>query len=308
MNRSFRARPVRLTTAIVSAVSLTVGLSACSAGTPQVAVPPNVKSALVAAATLPPDLAIAQGLVQRACLSTKGFVVPFDSSVPSTARPSLIGVEGLFASEENARAIGYSSTVTGQRSVIDQFESSLPTAKQKEYALAYFGDDKHFDSLALGDGTVVTRNSQGCIAESDITVYGSVHNSLVVENFVNELNAQARTFLGDATTTLQDSMGTYEKCMATAGFSVTSLGAGKLAGSKFGKYRAFGSLPNKLEQSMAVTDFKCQAAAGFSAKLNTLFVGKASTWIVENQSHILGIQELVTASLARARAVVSGRQ
>jgi hypothetical protein len=303
MKLSSRAWRARLTVVVTAAVGLAFGLSGC-ASEPEIPVPAETEAALVSLASLPADLAIAHDLAQRSCLIRLGFDLPFDSSAVGSQRSALVGVDGLFASAEAARASGYPTTTEENGSVLDNFENSLPEATRAQFREANFGSMDEVESVTIGDGVVVSRSATGCFADADRAVYGSVSAALELENFVNDVNGQSQKFLDDASVDLEGKYAPYEACMEANGYDVDGLNAAEVALEKFGKYRLFGEAPKAEEQSMAASDFICQDEVGFSADLNALFVQKAGAWIVENEAHILALRDELDASMIRARAIV----
>lgn len=304
MTTSLRGRGVRLAVA-VSAVSLMFGLASCASSDPQVPVPEEARSALTALTSQPVDLSIAHTTAWRSCMQTAGFQVPFDSTAGGQRRSALIGVEGLFASEDDARAFGYSSTTGEGEGTLDRFRSSLPPSQQEQYDLAHFGSGETVQ-VSLPNGLVVSRSADGCIAEGDKAVYGSVENAIQVGEFVNEVNTESSQFLDEAESSLREVLGTYEDCMSAQGVSVSGLSAGEVAASQFGQYRAYDEAPSADEQALAVTDFSCQVEAGFNEKLDDVFVQNASVWIVENEDRIIALRDLLDESMVRSQQVIDG--
>jgi hypothetical protein len=286
--------------------ALAAGLSGC-ASPAAVPVPEQLRSNLLALASLPPELELAHRVVARSCMSEAGFDLPFDSSPPRDFGGTLIGVAGLFSSEESARATGYASTVKDLPALIDQYEEDLSAAEGEKYRLAYFGgDDAKMASLTLANGSIVERSAEGCTAEADIAVYGSVEDTLKAQNFVNEVQAQSAAYASETSADLGANIDEYKTCMSSAGYSVNGLNASEVAASTFGKYRSPSEAPSAEEQDMAASDFACQKKTGISVKLDEIFLKKSSTWIVQNEGLIIGTREIVEASRIRARAIING--
>ena len=301
-----RKSPTVRVAAISVAAALAVGLGACTSRE-TVPVPEQLQANLVDLVTLPPELELAHRVVARTCMSKAGFDLPFDSSPPRDFGGTLIAVEGLISSEDSARTIGYRTTQTDQLSPIDQYEEDLPASEAAEYRLAYFGgDDPETEMLTLGNGTIVGRSTEGCLAEADIAVYGSVKNILKAQNFINEVQGQSVNYASETTSALGPLLAEYKTCMADQGYEVNGLNAAKLAGETFGVYRSASQAPSIDEQNMAVSDFQCQAQSGIAKKLDEIFIEKSSVWIVQNEGLIIGTREIVDESKDRAQAIING--
>lgn len=267
-------------------------------------VPPDIRAALVALASPAPELDVAHSLVVRSCLADEGFQLPFDSTAGSESRASLVGIQGLFASVETAQATGYVDTVSGELAGIDAFEQDLSGADRQSFAIAYRGSDTISESVTLESGAVISRNSDGCFAKADVAVYGSVQNSLLVDSFVNEINAIAGDSLGPIADAVTAQLGVYESCMQDAGFDVQGLNAGTIALEMFGVYRAYGAEPSDDEQAMARTDYLCQEKARLAETANTELLRYAGEWVVANESYILTTNEVLAQALERANDLI----
>lgn len=294
----------RLGATSIVALGLAVGASGCVAE-PAV-IKPDVKAALLSLSALTPDLAAAHDTVRRECLATHGYELVYNSSVTASSNAALIGVAGLFASESAARDHGYLTTLADDRHPIDIYSESLTPEERETFQKIDFGTDENLQSVDIGGGATVSRSLDGCFADADRAVYGSVENALKIQNFVNELGGQSQAFLGEAEASLHTPLDNYTTCMSDAGYSVTGLNADQLALDLFGKYRLPGEPPSGDEQELALIDYDCQEKAGFASTLNQVFLDRAASWISENEAHILGLQELLSQSLDRARAIVNG--
>lgn len=305
MNYSRNSPTVRVA-AITVATALAVGLGACTSSE-TVPVPEQLRSNLAALATLPPELELAHRVVTRTCMLKAGFDLPFDSSPPRDFGRTLIAVEGLIASENSARTNGYRTTQADNLSPIDQYEEDLSASEAAEYRLAYSGgDDPQTEMLTLGNGMIVGRSTEGCLAEADIAVYGSVKDTLKAQNFINEVYGQSVTYASDTTSELGPLLAEYKTCMADKGYEVNGLNAAALAAEAFGVYRSASESPSIDEQNMAVSDFQCQTQSGFAEKLDEIFIEKSSVWIVQNEGLIIGTREIIDESKARAQAIING--
>ena len=304
METSFLGFSTRLVVA-VSAISLGAGLASCSPAEPAVPISTDARSALLSLSTMPSDLTVAHNLARRSCMQTAGFEVPYDSTVGGRPRAALIGIDGLFASEKDARSYGYNTTVSAE-GIEDTYRNSLSAERQAAYDEASFGDPEKFESIMLSNGAESSRGTEGCVAEADRAVYGSVRNALDVMEFINEANAQTAQFYDDAESAVRSGMDDYESCMAEAGVTVDGLNASSIAEERFGAYRSSSETPNAEEQALAVTDYTCQQEAKFADSLNTVFIDKAGAWIVQNEEYILSVREKMDSAMQNTVRITSG--
>lgn len=294
-----------VTAAFLVAGTLAVGLAGCSPST-VVEVPEQLQASLLAIGSLPPELELAQRMVIRTCMAEAGFELPFDSSPPHDTGGALIVMEGLFSSEESARAAGYRSTRIDEVGPIDLYEANLSSSQATEYRVAYSGgDDADEARITLGNGTIVGRSTEGCTAEADIAVFGSVENTLKAQNFINEVLAQAATYVSEIGGELAPILTDYQTCMADVGIAVDGLNAADVAATEFGKYRSVSEPPSAEEQTMAANDYECQTESGIASKLNEIFLSKSSAWVVQNEGTIIGTREIVDEAKQRAQSIIA---
>ena len=303
-----RQRRAHLQAQFASASVLMFLLSGCTSS-PEVDVPPDLEAAVASLSSLPPDLAIAHSIATRDCLIGAGYNIPFDATALSNdgSGSAVVGIAGVFASQEAARDYGYNSTfVESGSDPISDFEATLGDTDAAQFERALFGDSSDMEELTLPGGMVASRSRTGCYAEADIAVYGSVLGALQVTQFVNEVTLLASDYSSDLESTLRDLLPDYERCMADAGYEVQGLKAEAKAQELFGQYRQHGSPPSAEEQQLAVTDYGCQSQVGLATQLKSIFTVKASVWLVEDEQRILALQESLNAALKRSQAIVNG--
>lgn len=238
-------------------------------------------------------------------MNDSGWSVPFDSSLAGRPRASLIGVAEIFRSEADAVTFGYESTVAKVLTLTEEYEQSLSESDQERLAFDSFGDGSQSEEATLPNGTVVSRSLDGCTAEADIAIYGSVSDTIRVQEFVNEINAQTLPLLDQVEGVIAELNVPYSECMARGGVDVDGLEAGEIAESSFGRYRRPGDPPQQAEIDLATVDFRCQEEAGYRLKLDELFLVRNGGWIIENEGRILGIRDVLNASLTRAQAIIA---
>jgi hypothetical protein len=285
---------------------IVASLAGCTAQERPEPAPTGTVMAMTALASPPAELATAHGLLVRACAREAGFDVPasFQGSTRSSA--ALIGVGELLASEQQARRLGYASTVKDAGSRADVWERSLSEDRQERYRKVVWGDDEKTVEITLPDGVKSGRSDSGCWADADRALYGSVEQALTIENFVNELNREALDMQSAALRIVSGKKSGYSACMRTVGYRVGGISAEKLAASRFGKYRYEGDEPKAAEQAMAAADFRCQQEAGFAEALDGLFVERASNWIKANETKILAQRDVLGGAAKRAKSIIEG--
>lgn len=297
---SNRAR-ITLSAVCLSLATTLVGCSMGDSENPQI--PPDIRASVVALTQTPPELTQAAFLAARSCLQKSGYAVPYSSTIDVSGMSSLVGLSGLFTSMEAARTYGYPSTLVPSAGPIDSFAESLPEPDRAAFETAYSGPkDAEQIGITLSSGAQVSQAATGCLAEANTAVYGSVEDSLLLSNFVNEVYAQLD--VSDILAAVMADMPEYEACMSNAGYHVSKLDAGDLAEVTFGRYRAMGTPPSAAEADMAATDAGCQVEAGLIDDANEVFFTTARDWILANQGQIVARQESLTAALARAQSII----
>lgn len=287
------------------AAGLALFLSGCAGGG-SVPVSPDARAAIAALASPPSELDTAHAIAVRDCLHSAGFELPFGAAGAARERAALVGVQGLFASAENAATVGYETTMRSEPSPIERFEATLSGPEAERFDVAYRGTGDQQERITLSSGAVIGRNSDGCRADADRAIYGSVSDALLIQSFVNEVNALVGDSLSEISGALEAGLPEYQTCMSEAGVVVQGLGAEEVALERFGEYRSSGVPPSEAEQTLARTDFGCQEQAGLAEAVNAKFVDLASAWIVENEGYILATDELLRDSLARATELIQG--
>lgn len=279
-------------------------MTGCASGSEDsLTISTQTKDSIEALIQMPPELSQASFLVARDCLRQQGYEVPYASAVSGNATGSVVGIAGLFPDRAVAANYGYSSTTKGELDPMTAFEASLRKAEQGKFHAAYVGtDDAKQVSITLGSGAKVSQSGEGCLAKANTEVYGSVKKGLQLANFVNEVYAQVDT--DKVVSVIKKDIGTYEQCMAAAGYQVKMLNARDLAAQKFGKYRSAGDPPNTAEKTMVTTDADCQTKAGLIRDTNALFFDTAAAWITAHESEITARQEALTQAEREAKKII----
>lgn len=298
-----KSNAVKMLALAFAGATMTVLMIGCSSGDGTITVPEQTRESIVALTQTPPELSQATFLAARQCLQSKGYDVPYASAASGNQTASIVGVAGLFASESAATAYGYSSTFRGDPDPISAYETSLPVTDQAKFQTAYSGDPSSEQvSITLTSGAKVSQSAEGCLAEANIAVYGSVATGLKLVNFVNEVYAQVD--ITEVVAVVKTNLNAYHECMSAAGYEISSLNAADVAVSKFGRYRGAGDPPSADEKTMASKDAGCQAKSGLITDTNKSFFTTAASWITTHEGQIAAQQEALTQAKQKAQKII----
>lgn len=284
------------------AATLSITLLACGSSAE---VPEPARVALSELGSPPPEINQALDQVWRTCMADDGFTVPRGVGTSNSSQSALVDVDGLIPSAEQARALGYRSTVRAEESPADAYLATLVGGEAERFEAADMGEDPDdVESLTLDNGVEVSIPAQGCSAEARTAVYGDLTTALQLQEFRNEVSGAALDSFDKILGSLDGVREPYEECMNSAGYQVTGLNAGEVAQEKFGTYRGPLDSPSVPEQNMAFSDFTCQQEAGMAENINDAFVENTADWIVSNESHILAVHDMMTESENRAKDIL----
>lgn len=281
------------------------GVSGC-ASTGSEEVSPGMVEAAGALANIPPEIEIAQALLVQDCVRQAGFDMPFDSSA-SRSNPVAFGIANVFDSADQAKRLGYSSTISQGDGAEDTWVESLSAQDRERYYSVLLGpEDAEQGSIKSPNGVEVSFPKEGCIAEARTQLYGSAEDAAAFYQLINEYLAAAHDGSEIRKSRLAPLVPTYEECMRDQGYDVEALGAQKLAEQLFGTYRSPGDPPSTDEQELAVQDFHCQQSIELQTVLAEAFAQSASDWIKANQGKLLSMQEKIKEVKKRAIQVING--
>ncbi|MFC4806484.1 hypothetical protein [Falsarthrobacter nasiphocae] len=230
------------------------------------------------------------------------------AGIPHEARPftfdlsSLTGEVGLFGNPEMAAKRGYEETVDRRTSP----ETMRLTPAQEKVIMG----DQNPDKMAVVNtpsGAQIATPKDGCAAKSRIAVYGSIENSLKVNNFPNEILAAGAGARDGVKNVIDEISPDYSKCMNDSGYALGPGKAGEFAKQRWGVYRAQGQVPSVEEAALAKADAGCQAQSGLINKLQENFFDHAGAWAQDNEGEILKLAEIRAESKKRAQAILSGK-
>lgn len=265
--------------------------------------PPELIDVVAALEQPPVELDYAMNLAIAACLREEGFTVetPGFNDAPGDV---YLGLVGVFRSEDEARTLGYRTTVRPSAS-FDDFESMLSKAEQARFAVALHGpeDAPRVELVSASTGMAIDASSQGCQAVASDAVFGSVHNRL--EGVLLRNDALAATE-GKSTDLSPGDGSNYTTCMSQAGYTVDGFNAFDVAQETFGQYRAVGDPPNSDEIAMALADYRCQQELGLISRLRDNYARRAGDWVMANEARLLAWNDTVEASLGRAKMIIEG--
>lgn len=258
----------------------------------------------------PAELDVAHSIAFADCMRKAGFDLPLDLSVgEDQAMTNLVGL-GLFPDEETARASGYPTSLNGQTdqesNPAANYQASLSPDQAALYTRAAEGTPGEVVTYTLpGSSIGVSRPKSGCVAEADTRVFGSVKASMELQNFPNEVAYVVQTSFSFNDTSFSDLMDTYSQCMAGAGYVVEGIGGTReLAMTQFGASRAEGEPLSAEEQSLAVSDYRCQTESTLATRLNDLFFESSRAWAIDNEARILQFYDDQRSALERSKAII----
>jgi hypothetical protein len=232
--------------------------------------------------------------------------MPFDSGSAQSA-PLAFGLSNVFESPDEARRLGYASTMDDDGDLVSEWEESLSGADREGYYRALLGPEGAEQAVVtLPNGMEMSTSKAGCIAEAQVELYGSVDNALAVNALVNEYLSQASDGATDRDAQLTNLAPAFEKCMREQGFEVSGLGVSVLAGEMFGTYRSPGQSPSEAEQALAAADYACQQEIDLGGVLAESFAHTARDWLRANEGRLLAMQEELKLVEDRAMTMING--
>ncbi len=264
---------------------------------------------LDAASTLtafPPEISIAQALSVQECVRAAGLNMPFDSDAAQST-PLSYGLSNLFASADEARRTGYATTISDGTDVVSEWEKSLSSSDREKYYSALLGPDGSEQiEVSLDNGMKLSTSKEGCIAEAQTALYGSVEDALAFTGLVNEYLSTAGDAGNERDAQVSALAPDYEKCMYAQGYDVTDFDAPALAQELFGTYRAPGEAPSPEEQALAEADFDCQTEVDLRATVASTFASQSADWLKANEGRLLAMQEELKLVKQRAVDIING--
>lgn len=237
------------------------------------------------------------------CLRSHGFHVPLGPSLPpDPSTTHLSGVMGLL-DLDTASVRGYGALiVTGEPGAepLQEFAELLPATKRQQFD--EFLDGTGPDETVRVGGYVLSASSDGCVADSRRTVYGSVTNFLRLAYLPYEITGigaeivQSRAYV--------DAVKEYSRCMQRSGVHVESpKEALALARDRFGD-KDIHQTPTADEIAFAVVDARCQAEANLRSVLDDELISRSAHYIAHHEAELLDLSELLRQSRARAQAAL----
>ncbi|MDR6865783.1 hypothetical protein J2Y69_000365 [Microbacterium resistens] len=303
VNRNLQSR-YRNITAVVG-LTLLLTITGCSDSPQSEAVSEETLRAASTLTDFPPEIEIAESISIHDCIRRAGIDMPFDSRAGSS--PSLtFGLSNIFTTADEAKRLGYTSTISDGGEVIQEWEDNLTGTEREKYYLALLGPDGGEKAeVQLGNGTVISTSREGCIAEAQTEIYGSVDAALSFLALVNEYLSAAGEGASDRDARLKALIPDFEECMKQQGYKVDGLGVQDTAEQMFGGYRAPGDPPGQAEQQLALADFECQQDIGLRDAVAESFAHTASDWLRANEGKLLAMQEELKLVKDRAIEIIN---
>lgn len=191
------------------------------------------------------------------------------------------------------------AATTGYRTVLrpHTFNESDISALPDAYSPGLFGDGSQFVELDIPGFGVVGASASGCVASAAASLFGSVGDWLLADQFAV---SGIRQFADEALAS-EDVLSVaeaYEACMRDAGYDVANPAqAAQLARDTWVPSGTETEAPSQDEIDMAVADAKCQVAHPVLRLAEQKTLDLASEWIADNSAAI------IAASAAQRRAL-----
>lgn len=157
---------------------------------------------------------------------------------------------------------------------------------------------------------IVGAKVEGCIAEANSELYGSVQNWLILDQYVP---ATIRSFADDALSSdaVEAATRSYVSCMDLAGFDTANPAVSAERASNLWGSRTAEEEPSSEELLMAIADARCQAESRIFIEIDDEIVRIALPWVEDDWgvvSRAIGIREhalTIAANLGSPRQVQS---
>ncbi|WP_405853864.1 hypothetical protein OG407_00345 [Streptomyces sp. NBC_01515] len=206
-----------------------------------------------------------QVLVQQ-CMQRLGLRYLVTSTGPEPAAgvttADTIGTATPPSYEITGPPVGAIDGVTAQ----DRYVSSLAPAARERYLAAYNGSDTRMGTLTLPSGAVSQYLTGGCEGQARTELYGSVRAAMEDTFVPQNVNGMFQNYL-TTDRPYQSALGTWQRCMAQAGWQA---GTPAAAIQAIRAQAAVGASPASLagkQHSEAATDRRCDTASGLRGTL-----------------------------------------
>ncbi|WP_271395544.1 hypothetical protein [Neomicrococcus lactis] len=279
--------------------------SGCSSNGPAEA-DEKSRRAVATLSEYPPEIEMAQQILIQDCIKkTTGLNPPLVTNTASGS-PSKV-IANVFSSEDEARRIGYPTTIADAPDAADVWLKGLSGSELDTYSKAMDGpaDAPQFE-VKTADGLPFSSSTVGCLADSKRELFGSLENEATFMILLNEYYSATRSNSSNRDADLSRLAPKFEKCMKDRGYNVSGFGVHKLAASSLGQYRKATDQPNAEEQKLAAVDFACQEEVNLRSTINNSLAVGAEDWLQANEGKLLAMQEELNKAKDRAIKIING--
>lgn len=275
-------------------VAACLALSACSSTAGAGDVSPQTREIINNYSTPNPDIEAAYKQMVEQCMMQRG--IPQPQGLESSQHSSLLGISGIFSSEDEARD-GYPGTYKDSSSLTAEQQSALYGSAQSPTS-----------DITLSSGVVVSVRTDGCASFAEEKIYGSLEEATLYKNFINEMKTgeQEGTF-EDILDAAKNETSAYKTCIKEeTGFIVESPEhLAQQVEEKFGQYRLNGQAPQAEETNIAVADYNCQQSSHLVEKTNEEYLKRISQWLNENEDMVLKIRDIEETAQKNAVSIIN---
>ncbi|MCW2904638.1 MAG: hypothetical protein JWO67_6903 [Streptosporangiaceae bacterium] len=182
------------------------------------------------------------------------------------------------------------------------YKDQTPAERQR-WGQAFFGPDSAPQiRVKLPGGSEVETSSQGCLADAQKQVFGSIERMLKSESFAGNLPAQARN-RANADPRMRKLNALWSACMTKQGHA--GLADPALAHSKAAESYRNGD--RRTEIKIAVADATCEQQIHYAPQRKRLEDLYYTAALHHYEPEIAAVYEMNKGALARARTVLAGR-
>jgi hypothetical protein len=158
--------------------------------------------------------------------------------------------------------------------------------------------------IEVPNAGIVGAKSQGCIAEANVALFGSIENWLVADQYVS---LTVRSLAGSAlrSVDVNDAAEIYADCMRTAGFVASNPAvSAQIARERWGdRYQS--EEPSREELRMARADAECQDISDIYSLVDKAIVRLAAPWVSENHEVVLKAMRIRKGAGAIAERIMA---
>ncbi|HEV7935881.1 MAG TPA: hypothetical protein VGP70_26650 [Actinomadura sp.] len=237
------------------------------------------------------------------CMAKKGFRYVKRPAPKRDVNPTMSDPDyGLSPAEAQRHGYRTAALLNQSESQPDPYKNQTPAERQR-WGQAFFGPDSAPQiRVKLPVGSEVETSSQGCLAEAQKQVFGSIERMLKSENFAGNLPAQARQ-RANADPRLKKLNGRWSACVTKQGHA--GLTDPVAARSKAAELYRNGE--REAEIKLAVADAKCEQQIDYTPQRKRLEDLYYTAALRHYEPEIAAVHEMNKEVLARARTILAGR-